>query len=308
MKSDLAERMRLPCDWGLEIVTLFEALRHRAAGRICQVEIAERYDHKHQALSADDPVARPQPDGPRRGEAPAADTRRGGREPRPAASCMSLLAAYQREAEDAVARQPRGGDRSTASCFDRHAEERNVQVFTAGAARRDRGVPGRPAGPAARAQLGAGLGGHARRGRAAPGRGREGATRRRGGPGDEPGRRSSRPTSTGRLLDADDLRLRAGAAGARRAAAGAACRSCCAAARRGRRWSRSPPRSASPGRSWSRTAAAIVDAGRRRGSCCGAPAARALAARELPARLGRARRASRVRSFARDVGRGGGRR
>ena len=43
VKSDLAERMRLPCDWGLEIVTLFEALRHRDAGRICQVEIADRY-------------------------------------------------------------------------------------------------------------------------------------------------------------------------------------------------------------------------------------------------------------------------
>jgi glucosyl-3-phosphoglycerate synthase len=55
MKTDLAERMRLPCDWGLEIVTLFEALRHRAPGRIGQVEIAERYEHKHQDLSPDDP-------------------------------------------------------------------------------------------------------------------------------------------------------------------------------------------------------------------------------------------------------------
>jgi glucosyl-3-phosphoglycerate synthase len=42
LKIDLAERMRLPCDWGLEIVTLFEALRHRAPVRICQVELAER--------------------------------------------------------------------------------------------------------------------------------------------------------------------------------------------------------------------------------------------------------------------------
>lgn len=55
MKCDLAERMRLACDWGLEIVTLFEALRHRAPVRTGQVELAERYDHKHQELSAEDP-------------------------------------------------------------------------------------------------------------------------------------------------------------------------------------------------------------------------------------------------------------
>jgi glucosyl-3-phosphoglycerate synthase len=55
VQSDLALRMRLACDWGLEIVTLFEALRHRAPTRICQAELAERYDHKHQALSPEDP-------------------------------------------------------------------------------------------------------------------------------------------------------------------------------------------------------------------------------------------------------------
>ena len=56
VQRDLATRMRLPSDWGLEIVTLFEALRHRGTVRICQVEIAERYDHKHQDLSVDDPA------------------------------------------------------------------------------------------------------------------------------------------------------------------------------------------------------------------------------------------------------------
>ena len=55
VKCDLAQRMRLAPDWGLEIVTLFEALRHRAPVRICQVEIAERYEHKHQDLSARNP-------------------------------------------------------------------------------------------------------------------------------------------------------------------------------------------------------------------------------------------------------------
>ena len=82
VQRDLASRMRLPSDWGLEIVTLFEALRHRAPVRICQVEIAERYDHKHQDLSADDPDARPESDGPGRRHAPAPHARGGGRRPR----------------------------------------------------------------------------------------------------------------------------------------------------------------------------------------------------------------------------------
>ena len=54
MKCDLAQRMRLAPDWGLEIVTLFEALRHRAPARICQVELCECYEHKHQELSPED--------------------------------------------------------------------------------------------------------------------------------------------------------------------------------------------------------------------------------------------------------------
>src|SRR3990172_4071588 len=52
VQRDLASRLRLPSDWGLEIVPLFEALRHRAPVRVCQVEIGDRYDHKHQDLSA----------------------------------------------------------------------------------------------------------------------------------------------------------------------------------------------------------------------------------------------------------------
>ena len=66
VQRDLASRMRLPSDWGLEIVTLFEALRHRAPVRICQVEIADRYEHKHQEPLGRRPGARPQPDGARR--------------------------------------------------------------------------------------------------------------------------------------------------------------------------------------------------------------------------------------------------
>ena len=146
IKSDLAERMRLPCDWGLEIVTLFEALRHRAAGRICQVEIAERYDHKHQALSADDPsrglnrMARDVVKHLLRTLAAAGVNLAPG-------LLMSLLAAYQREAEDAVARQPRGGHHQRPRLRPPRGGAHRPGLHP-GAARGDRGVPRRPARPA----------------------------------------------------------------------------------------------------------------------------------------------------------------
>jgi glucosyl-3-phosphoglycerate synthase len=127
MKTDLAERMRLPCDWGLEIVTLFEALRHREAGRICQVEIAERYDHKHQDISPGDPtkglnrMARDVTKHLLRTLAAAGVNLSPG-------LLMSLLAAYQREAEDAVADSYAVAFINNL-LFDRHGEEKNVQVF-----------------------------------------------------------------------------------------------------------------------------------------------------------------------------------
>jgi glucosyl-3-phosphoglycerate synthase len=127
MKCDLAERMRLPCDWGLEIVTLFEALRHRAPVRVAQVELAERYDHKHQEMSPDDPT---------RGlHRMAKDvikhllrTLAAAGVNLPDGLLKSLLAAYQREAEDAVA-DSYAVAMMNGLRFDRHEEEDNVQVF-----------------------------------------------------------------------------------------------------------------------------------------------------------------------------------
>jgi glucosyl-3-phosphoglycerate synthase len=129
VKCDLAQRMRLAGDWGLEIVTIFEALRHRAVSRLCQVELAERYDHKHQELSAQDAakglhrMAKDVVKHLLRTLAAAGVNLSGG-------VLTSLLAAYQREAEDAVA-----DSYAVASVnglgFDRHEEETNVQVFTA---------------------------------------------------------------------------------------------------------------------------------------------------------------------------------
>ncbi len=128
VQRDLASRMRLPSDWGLEIVSLFEALRHRAPVRICQVEIADRYEHKHQELSGDDPtrglnrMARDVGTHLLRTLAAAGVVLSQG-------LLLSLLAAYQREAEDAVA-DSYAVAALNGLVYDRHQEELSVQTFT----------------------------------------------------------------------------------------------------------------------------------------------------------------------------------
>jgi glucosyl-3-phosphoglycerate synthase len=51
---DVLRRMELPSNWGVEVGMLAEAFRVLSPNGICQVEIAERYDHKHQDLSVGD--------------------------------------------------------------------------------------------------------------------------------------------------------------------------------------------------------------------------------------------------------------
>lgn len=55
MVRDLARINRIPGDWGLEIGVLAEVYRNCALRRICQADLADAYEHKHQALSADNP-------------------------------------------------------------------------------------------------------------------------------------------------------------------------------------------------------------------------------------------------------------
>ncbi|NVK25600.1 MAG: glycosyl transferase [Gammaproteobacteria bacterium] len=50
-RRDVLNDLRIPSDWGLEIGVLSEMHRNYAANRICQVDIANNYDHKHQDLS-----------------------------------------------------------------------------------------------------------------------------------------------------------------------------------------------------------------------------------------------------------------
>ncbi len=129
VQRDLASRMRLPSDWGLEIVTLFEALRHRAPVRLCQVEISDRFEHKHSPLSAADASA-----GLNR---MARDVGTHLLRTLAAAGVVlsdglfnSLIAAYQREAEDAVA-DSYGVAMVNGLTYDRHQEEIAVQTFGA---------------------------------------------------------------------------------------------------------------------------------------------------------------------------------
>lgn len=54
MRSTILPDLRIPSDWGLEIGVLSEAWRNLAPKAVCQVEIADAYDHKHQDLSPED--------------------------------------------------------------------------------------------------------------------------------------------------------------------------------------------------------------------------------------------------------------
>ena len=57
MRVDVIDDLLISSDWGLEIGVLAEMKRNYATNRLCQVDIADVYDHKHQELSADDASA-----------------------------------------------------------------------------------------------------------------------------------------------------------------------------------------------------------------------------------------------------------
>jgi glucosyl-3-phosphoglycerate synthase len=54
MQTDVINTLRIPGDWGLEVGVLSEIYRNYSKQQICQVDIADHYDHKHQPLSEDD--------------------------------------------------------------------------------------------------------------------------------------------------------------------------------------------------------------------------------------------------------------
>ncbi len=54
MRHEVMESLRMPTDWGLEVGILMEMRKNYATSQLCQVDIADQYDHKHQDLSSED--------------------------------------------------------------------------------------------------------------------------------------------------------------------------------------------------------------------------------------------------------------
>jgi glucosyl-3-phosphoglycerate synthase len=54
LSRDFVKILRIPSDWGLEVGVLSEVYRTLSRNSVCQVDIADYYDHKHQELSEDD--------------------------------------------------------------------------------------------------------------------------------------------------------------------------------------------------------------------------------------------------------------
>jgi len=128
LTTDLVRANRIPSDWGLEVGVLAEVFRNSSLKRVCQVELVENYDHKHQALSEDDP---------RQGlhrmvvDIAAALIRNlasYGVE-FDAGFLNTMIAAYVRTAQDAIARYSDDA-KLNGLLFDRHAEEVAVETFS----------------------------------------------------------------------------------------------------------------------------------------------------------------------------------
>ncbi len=127
LTTDLIRANRIPADWGLEVGVLAEVYRNCSLKRVCQVELVDNYDHKHQELSPN-------------------DARTGlHRMVRDIASSLirnlasygvefdagflnTLIAAYVRTAQDAIARYSHDAALNGLD-FDRHEEELAVETF-----------------------------------------------------------------------------------------------------------------------------------------------------------------------------------
>ncbi len=130
IRSDLARINRIPMDWGLEVGILAEVFRNTSTKRVCQVEICDLYDHKHQDLSPGDPeggLFRMSIDITRS----ILHTLASEGVSFVAGFVRSLTAAYMRGAQDAIVHYHAvatiNGYR-----FDRHMEETAIEVFAEG--------------------------------------------------------------------------------------------------------------------------------------------------------------------------------
>jgi glucosyl-3-phosphoglycerate synthase len=126
--ADLLRWVRIPGDWGLEVGLLFEVLRHRSPRRICQVDVTDSFEHKHQPLSPEDASK-----GLHRMAVDIVKhllrTLSAAGVVLPEGSFKSMRVAYQRYAEDAVTDYFAVAMFNGLS-FDRHAEEEAVSTFS----------------------------------------------------------------------------------------------------------------------------------------------------------------------------------
>ena len=127
MDVDLVRTVRIPGDWGLEVGMLGEVYRNTSLRRICQVGIADRYDHKHQDVSIDDPTTGLMKMTVdickslfRQLAAEGVEMSSG--------TFRTLQAAYVRTAEDTLLRFHHDAMLNGLD-FDRHAEESAVEAF-----------------------------------------------------------------------------------------------------------------------------------------------------------------------------------
>lgn len=127
MQANLARINRIPSDWGLEIGVLAEIYRNCSKKRVCQVDIADNYEHKHQELSPSDPskgLMKMAVDIAKAlfrilaGEGVSFD----------AGNMQTLLARYVRTAEDTITRY-HADAMINGLIFDRHEEETAVETF-----------------------------------------------------------------------------------------------------------------------------------------------------------------------------------
>ena len=127
MWSNLARVNRIPSDWGLEVGVLAEVHRNCAVSRICQVDLTDNYEHKHQELSQEDPSK-----GLRRMACDIAKslfrTMAGEGVVFTRDHFRSLEVRYVRMAEDTIARYYADA-LLNGLAFDRHAEEMAVATF-----------------------------------------------------------------------------------------------------------------------------------------------------------------------------------
>lgn len=128
MEAGVARSLSIPFDWGLEIGVLSEIHRSYTGRRICQVDLADEYDHKHQELSADDPGGGLHRMGIEIAKALFRKLAASGEVFTPAVF-QTLKAAYRKHALDLLERYQHDAEMNGYH-MDRHYEEELIDVFS----------------------------------------------------------------------------------------------------------------------------------------------------------------------------------